>query len=431
MKKTLQARGQSLAQRDGLIHSEVSISEIPMWQLPGKGKVGPQNSSKIVTRVMEINGTQIRVPIEILPSAKWGYPTVLDLEYFRAFERALTILSEQDGLVPDVLQISGRELIRLTGREPNGDRQREVRAFFDRLSGLMLQEYRENKKGRRAETGVHIFERIDREALSESEPGHEEWAHQIRLADWYWANLNNFHCHVQDQRLFWALKRDLTKLLYQHLHGLFRNGRGMATEFYSELATNLSLKRWGAISQVRRQLAPAHDELLALGFIGKWCLERAESGNHDYVVSWEAGPAWQEVYLIERKKMEAIERGPVHEAIAQHSVQDLEDTGESSPHGESIEMALREIYDFVGRNDKAYEPFWKKVIESFSRSIRHRVMAEVKELSVTRRIRTTRARALVAAFQREGKKLSLPGWAGRPKSSLVPSSASESINTER
>lgn len=426
MKKTLQARGQSLTRRDGLIHSEVSISEIPMWQLPGKGKVGPHNSSKIVTRIMEINSTQIKVPIEILPSAKWGYPTVLDLEYFRAFERALTILSEQDGLVPDVLQISGRELIRLTGREPNGDRQREVRAFFDRLSGLMLQEYRENKKGRRAETAVHIFERIDREELNDSEPGREEWAHQIRLADWYWANLNNFHCHVQDQRLFWALKRDLTKLLYQHLHGLFRNGRGMATELYSELATNLSLKRWGAISQVRRQLTPAHDELLALGFIGKWCLECAESGKHDYVVSWEAGPAWQEVYLIERKKMEAIERGPVHEAIAQLSVQDQDSSVELTTDGETVGVALGEIYEFVGRNDKAYEPFWKKVIESFSRSIRHRVMAEVKELAVTRRIRTTRARALVAAFQREGKKLSLPGWGGRPKSSLVPLAATES-----
>lgn len=419
MKKTLQNRSQTSLKRDGLIHSEVSISEIPMWQLPGKGKVGPSNTSKIVTRVMDIAGRQMKVPIEILPSAKWGYPTVLDLEYFRAFERALTIFSERDGFVPDVIQISGRELIKLTGREPNGDRQKEVRAFIDRFSTLVLKEYRSDKKGRRAETGVHIFERIDRAEVPSDEPGREEWAHQIRLADWYWANLNNFHCHVQDQRLFWSLQRDLTKLLYQHLHALFRHGHGMASELYSELATNLSLKRWGPISLVRRQLKPAHDELLNKGFIGSWHLDSAELGKHDYLVRWEAGPAWQEVYIKEQERLKAIERGPIREAIAHQSLQDHVVSSDGSPNHEDLALALKEIYDFVGHTDVAYEPFWKKVIESFSRSIRHRVMGEVRELALSRRIRTTRARALVSAFQREGKKQRLPGWEGRPKTSLL------------
>ena len=47
------------------------------------------------------------------PSAEWGYPTVWDLEYFRAFERTLTMAWQRDGMVPDVLRISGREMIRL------------------------------------------------------------------------------------------------------------------------------------------------------------------------------------------------------------------------------------------------------------------------------------------------------------------------------
>ncbi|HBH78849.1 MAG TPA: hypothetical protein DDY39_03385, partial [Nitrospira sp.] len=80
-------------------------------------------------------------------------------------------------------RISGRELIRLTGRTPNGDRQQEVREFLDRLSGLVLQEHRKNAKGRRAETGVHIFERIDREEMSAGDRNEGQWTHQIRLAD--------------------------------------------------------------------------------------------------------------------------------------------------------------------------------------------------------------------------------------------------------
>ena len=88
--------------------------------------------------------------------------------------------------------------------------------------------------------------------------------------------------------------------------------------------------------------------------------------------------------------------------------------------------ALKEIYDFVGYRDQAYEPFWKKVIDSFSRSIRYRVMAEVRELALSRRIRTTRARALVAAFQREGKKHKLDGWVGQPKKVLPDYSRSTS-----
>ncbi len=397
---------QAIGRRDGLIHSEVSISEIPMWQLPGKGKVSAEQPSKVVFRTLKGKQGQIKVPIEIIPSAKWGFPTVLDLEYFRAFERALTIVWEREGIVPDVLQISGRELIRLTGREPNGDRQREVREFLDRLSGLVLQEFRQDKKGRRSESGVHIFERIDRHELQDT----EQWAHQIRLADWYWANLNNFHCHVQDQRLFWSLRRDLTKLLYQHLHSLFRIGRGAASESYSELTTHVSLKRLRAISEVRRQLQPAHDELETLGFLGKWWIERATNETKDYLIFWEAGPAWYEVYQIEQARVQAIEQGPVREVLTHES-------GEVPASYDEIEQAdaLKEIYDFVGRNDQAYEPFWKKVIESFTRTIRHRVIAEVRELAVSRRIRTTRARALVSAFQREGKRQGVPGWTGRSR----------------
>lgn len=417
MNNTLQKKEKALPVLDGLIHSEVSISEIPMWQLPGKGKVSPETLSKVVTRVMEVNEVPRKVEIEIMPSAKWGYPTVLDLEYFRAFERALTMMWERDGVVPDVLRISGRELIRLTGRTPNGDRQREVRDFLDRLSGLVLQEHRKNSNGRRAETGVHIFERIDREEMSAGDRTDGQWTHQIRLADWYWANLNNFHCHIQDQRVFWSLQRDLTKLLYQHLHALFRVGRGAASEAYSELSMNLSLKRLRAISEIRRQLKPAHDELLKLGFIGQWSLEPMPSQGKEYVVVWEAGPTWHEVYKHEREKLQEIERGPVREVIVQQEssrTSGFNDAGEE----EDRVHALKEIYDFVGYRDQAYEPFWKKVIDSFTRSIRHRVMAEVRELALSRRIRTTRARALVAAFQREGKKHKLDGWAGQPKKVL-------------
>lgn len=417
MDTSLQKKEKTSQILDGLIHSEVSISEIPMWQLPGKGKVSSETLSKVVTRIMERDGLPRKVEIEIMPSAKWGYPTVLDLEYFRAFERALTMMWEREGVVPDILRISGRELIRLTGRTPNGDRQQEVREFLDRLSGLVLQEHRKNAKGRRAETGVHIFERIDREEVSAGDRTEGQWTHQIRLADWYWANLNNFHCHIQDQRVFWALQRDLTKLLYQHLHGLFRVGRGAASESYAELSLNLSLKRLRAISEIRRQLKPAHDELLELGFLGKWSLELMPSQTKEYLVVWEAGPTWHEVYQKEREKLQEIERGPVREVLVHQ--EDPRKVGvESSDEIEDKTYALKEIYDFVGYRDQAYEPFWKKVIDSFSRSIRHRVMAEVRELALSRRIRTTRARALVAAFQREGKKQNLSGWGTHVKKGL-------------
>lgn len=411
LEKSLQRKNTEVGKKDGLIHSEVSISEIPMWQLPGKGKVTTSSLSKVVTRVTEVNGVPTKVRIKVSPSAEWGYPTVLDLEYFRAFERALTMIWQREGLVPDVLRISGRELIRLTGKAPNGDRHKEVRDFIERMSGLQLVEHSIGKRGK-VNQGVHIFERFDQESRDVREGG-EQWAHQIVLADWYWANLNNFHCHIQDQRVFLALRRDLSKLLYQHLHALFRIGRGAANELYSEFATNMSLKRLRAISEVRRQIGPAHEELLHVGFIGNWSIEPGEDKG-DYRLLWEAGPTWNEVYQTEQQMVRAIERAPRREEML------LEGETASDPtvtEAEDEDMALEEIYDFVGRHDRAYAPFWKKVIASFSRPIRHRVIGEVRELALSRQIRTTRARALVAAFQREGKRLGLDGW--NPKRAVL------------
>lgn len=407
---SLQKKDQEVSRKHGLIHSEASISEIPIWQLPGKGKATPHALSKVVTRVTEVNGVPTKVWIKISPSAEWGYPTVLDLEYFRAFERALTIMWQRDGMVPDILKISGRELIRLAGKQPNGDRQQEVRDFIERMSGLLLVEHSDSKRGRGSQ-GVHIFERFDQESRGPLDGG-IQWAHQICLADWYWANLNNFHCHLQDQKVFLSLQRDITKLLYQHLHALFRVGRGAGEELYSELATNLSLSRQRAISAVRRQLTPAHEELIALGFVGTWSLEPHPHVRGEYKILWEAGPTWQEVYQIEKQMVRPIERAARRdeiligdEAQQEHALAYTEDEGE----------ALKEIYDFVGRHDRAFEPFWKKVVASFTRPVRHRVMGDIRELALSRQIRTSRARALVAAFQREGRKMNLEGWVSGEK----------------
>ena len=161
MDQSLQKKEDRALARKGLIYSELSVSEIPMWQLPGKGKVTPDSLSKIVFRMTEVNGQMVKVPIKVSPSAEWGYPTVLDLEYFRAFERALTMAWQREGMVPDVLRISGREMIRLTGKAPNGERQKEVRDFFERMSGLQLVAHSAKNGKRGARQGVHIFERFD------------------------------------------------------------------------------------------------------------------------------------------------------------------------------------------------------------------------------------------------------------------------------
>ena len=406
MDQSLQKKEDRALARKGLIYSELSVSEIPMWQLPGKGKVTPDSLSKIVFRMTEMNGQVVKVPIKVSPSAEWGYPTVLDLEYFRAFERALTMAWQRDGMVPDVLRISGREMIRLTGKAPNGDRQKEVRDFFERMSGLQLVAHSAKNGKRGTRQGVHIFERFDQE---ESPDDHNEprWAHEIRLADWYWANLNNFHCHIQDQQLFLALQRDLTKLLYQHLHGLFRVGRGAASEAYSELAVNLSLKRLSSFSEVSRQLGPAHEELVALGFVGQWKIERVLSTRGEFTVTWEAGPAWHQVYSTEQQLLHAVEQGSRREDMLLPAEPELVSSIELSEDAQGV---LKEIYDFVGNHDHAFEPFWKKVAGSFTSPVRRRVIAEVRELAMSRQIRTTRARALVSAFQREGQRQRLAGW---------------------
>jgi hypothetical protein len=63
MDQSLQKKEDRALARKGLIYSELSVSEIPMWQLPGKGKVTPDSLSKIVFRMTEMNGQVVKVPI--------------------------------------------------------------------------------------------------------------------------------------------------------------------------------------------------------------------------------------------------------------------------------------------------------------------------------------------------------------------------------
>jgi hypothetical protein len=142
---------------------------------------------------------------------------------------------------------------------------------FNRLVGVTIQTvnayYDAKDRQWLRQHAFHILEEYElidhRHAVSEDEPA--SW---FRWGEAMWRNLQSGYIKPLNVSLFLALESSISQALYRYLDAKIRDGKTAFRQNLKDLAyQHLGMARDYWPSDIKRKLAPAHEELIAAGFL--------------------------------------------------------------------------------------------------------------------------------------------------------------------
>lgn len=257
--------------------------------------------------------------IEIMPSAKYGFPNAEDLDFYRAFlkicdERAVWVKVEEDGKasyhpqLPSPISFSSRELIAKAGRYKSHRELIAVRDWIERLSSTMIRGELFDAKAKRFDMRIGIepvfkqFVHVGR-TLND---GARATQNYVWLAQWFIDNYFHFYSRPFDLKFHHRLKHAIAKTLYPLLgNAWFASNGAPYTKCYEDLCGLLDIKAHQHLSRVRHQLDLSNEELKREQFVAKYDYPLTNSGEWSGNIRWWPGSKW--LYDQEHKQQKQLD----------------------------------------------------------------------------------------------------------------------------
>src|SRR5262245_5176127 len=293
-------------------------------------------------------------------SPKYGLPLAPDIEVYVV----LMEITREQGF-PVQVEFCRRELIRRLGWDPNGRSYERLTLALDRLVSVTIRTrnafFDAEKRRWSSKEAFHI---LDRYKIADGTlPGQEQptlFPSWIRWSDELYANLRAGYIKTLDVNLFLSLRSSIAQALYRFLDKK-RGGDGKPL-FRMALKTlvfeHLGLSRTYFPSEAKHKLKPAHEELIAVGFLSS--VEYAPMKNGEEMVIYRFGapslparsrpalPAVPAPCPLARRLMEAGLSRQAAQELAGRDPQECERQLEYLPHrgarepGALLGRAIRE-----------------------------------------------------------------------------------------
>lgn len=405
---------------------EQILMSILLWDTQKKRKgSGPERREKSILRRVVDNTGQIRtIRLKILAAGENGFPSALDLDWHMALQRLLFIRRSRGEVIQNPIRVTGAEMMRLRGVARAGSSYEDFWHYCESMSltGLSVDRSQSGRtKGERKEQQMtwKVFDQVLKEGTRRSD-GTVADRYEIHLSRWFLDSLQTGHCLLVDFNLFSKLVRPLSKILHQALHSLFSMRGGHADIQYSELVENVQAGRFTALSRIRQQLDPCHEELLKLGLLESWRYDPLPD-RKDYMIRYVAGPQWWE---SSKSMRQALENRPEHRVgmAVRYDPFALDASIPSPDRSEEpadVQSMIEDIYEFIGRRDGKYYPFWVQAVKTLDRTAIYVAMGAVRELAESGHLRKSRASCLVWKLKQIAARRGLP-W-GLRGNAVVPS----------
>jgi hypothetical protein len=271
--------------------------------------------------------------IEIILTAKYGYPNSDDLDFYRAFLKICqryAILTERRDTgrltlhprLPLPIGFHTRELIRTAGRTESARERRAVRAWIERSTFTGIRgDLFSAKTGQSDSTfGGPLFSQFvfTGEELRNGQIADRNY---VWLAPWFVSNYFHHYFHLVDLAFHQRLHRPIAKTLYPILDTGWYATRGKPySKRYSDLCTLLSIPAHKKLSLVKQQLDPSHAELLREKFLAVWEYKFDRHGKWTGVIRWSPGEKWfqdREERKPRKEQTRRVDRGSTLPTVTQ------------------------------------------------------------------------------------------------------------------
>lgn len=401
---------------------EQILMSILLWDTQKKRRRGEpiRREKSILRRIVDASGQVRTIKMMILAAGNKGFPSALDLDFHMAFQRLLYERRTRGEVIQNPIRVTGAEMLRLRGVARAGSSYEDFWHYCESMSltGLSIDRSQTvRSKGERKEQQMtwKVFDQVLKEGTRRPD-GTVTDRYEIYLSRWFLDSLQAGHCLLVDYKLFSQLVRPLSKILHQALHSLFSMRGGHADIQYSELVENVQAGRFSALSRIRQQLDPCHEELLKLGLLESWRYDRLPDRT-DYMIRYVAGPQWWESSKSMRQALEnrTEPRGGIAVRYDPFVLDASMVSPDRSEEPAEIQSMIEDIYEFIGRRDDKYYPFWVQAVKSLDRTAIYVAMGAVRELAESGHLRKTRASCLVWKLKQMATRRGL-SWGLRGKS---------------
>jgi len=257
-----------------LVRSEVNFLTYPFFCLDNRWH---KDRLKIeYHRTLDRGEGREEISWRVLAHQEYGLPGPFDWELHKAIEE---IINERGFPVRNPIPFSLRELCRRMGISYAGSKTiAEIKAAFLRITSTMVESKRtfySKPKKRWLEDNFHLYDRVVYRGDELPDSAVPADTNYLFLGSWYLENLNALYVSLLDphyrRSLSVALARRLYEILGVKFYGLRAPKAPGLRYAYSTVCALLPVKRYRYLSDAHRQLDPAHQELIATGF-----LERVE-----------------------------------------------------------------------------------------------------------------------------------------------------------
>jgi hypothetical protein len=245
-----------------------------------------KNTKNHKAKTININytseGKRVVGKVSIEPAASYGLPTTADQDNYFAIQKIVDEL-RQRGEVKNPIAFTSAELIRAKGkRVTTGKNYDDLVQSLKRiaLTGIVSEAavYFAGTKTRATDI-FHVFQRVV--LFGKKLPdGTTADKNYVWLSEWQLENINNNFLLPIDFETYKHLKNHIAKALVPLLQiWLFASREEASFEKrYDELCEYLNVTRYKYLSDIKKQLSPALDELKAHGYLKNWKIEEAQQG---------------------------------------------------------------------------------------------------------------------------------------------------------
>lgn len=246
-----------------LIQVEVNLEEAPLFMFKRRDR--SEDSTEAWNTVLTKEGNRLEQYWKITAHRDFGLPGPLDQDVFVA---VMTVVSRRGGIPLDGrVSFTLYELLEILGKTHAGKNYKDLRESLDRLSETSI--YAENAFYSKEDEDFrsHRF-RVWSVHLSRKErKGRASEHHTLRFDDILVRSYNSSYLKSLDSDFYYGLHRPLARSLYKLIDVKRKGALSWSVELEG-LRQLLSMpESYKYPSAIKRQLDPAHRELVERGFL--------------------------------------------------------------------------------------------------------------------------------------------------------------------
>ena len=246
-------------------------------------------------------------------SGSLGLPARMDQDVYMG---VLEVLDDRGGVPEDgELELSLYELLEVLGWPQAGSRYERARTSLKRIAATSITSERAFYSKR---AGAYLSDTFSLWSAHFAEyrgpMGRAAERHRLRFHPIFAESYRENYLNRLDSGFYWSLEHHTSKRLYRLLdrycgQGARGRGRTWETDLF-DLRDLVPLKEYRYASQVKRALGPAHDELIAKGFLGDVSYVSGKQHAPSELVLYRTSPTFSRRRLTQR-----VEENPAN-AIA-------------------------------------------------------------------------------------------------------------------